>query len=62
MDGLSSVIMGEPQLEADPLVSALSMLSNEKYPRHFDEKEPDTGYWIASGLVMLVWSVTPMSW
>lgn len=40
----------------------LSPLAEEKYPRSVERGGPDEGYYIALGLVMSVWMITPLSW
>jgi hypothetical protein len=40
----------------------LTALAEEKFPRVVDRAEPDKGYYIAMGLVMGVWMITPLSW
>lgn len=40
----------------------LTPLPEEKYPRMIERNEPDKGYYIALGIIMSVWMVTPLSW
>ena len=40
----------------------LEPLPEEKYPRVVKKRVPEQGYYIALGLVMLVWMITPLSW
>jgi hypothetical protein len=37
-------------------------LPKEKYPREVEPREPDQGYYVALGLILLVWMITPLSW
>jgi hypothetical protein len=37
-------------------------LPEEKYPRIIEKGKPDKGYYIALGLVLSVWMITPLSW
>ncbi|KAL0250013.1 hypothetical protein I308_103316 [Cryptococcus tetragattii IND107] len=39
----------------------LTPLPDEEYPRRLEERKPDRGYYIAMGLVLMVWMITPMS-
>jgi hypothetical protein len=43
-------------------LSALPPLPDEKYPRLVEKGKPDRGYYIALGLVLSVWMITPLSW
>ncbi|WVR08179.1 hypothetical protein IAU60_005225 [Kwoniella sp. DSM 27419] len=43
-----------------PTLPALTPLPDEVYPRDVQVRKPDRGYYVAMGLVMLVWSVTPL--
>jgi hypothetical protein len=37
-------------------------LPEEKYPREIEAKKPDQGYYIALGVILSVWMITPLSW
>lgn len=37
-------------------------LPAEIYPREIEAKKPDKGYYIALGVILLVWMITPLSW
>jgi len=37
-------------------------LPDEKFPRTFEERKPTGGYYIAFGLILAVWMITPLSW
>ena len=37
-------------------------LPDEKYPRVIDKRQPEQGYYIAMGVIMSVWIITPLSW
>jgi hypothetical protein len=37
-------------------------LPEEKYPREVESREPDQGYYVALGLILSVWMITPLSW
>ncbi|WVQ79387.1 hypothetical protein IAT38_001484 [Cryptococcus sp. DSM 104549] len=39
----------------------LTPLPDEEYPRLLEERKPDRGYYIALGMVMSVWMITPLS-
>jgi hypothetical protein len=41
--------------------SDLVPLPEEKYPREIKAKKPDQGYYIALGLILSVWMITPLS-
>jgi hypothetical protein len=40
----------------------LEALPDEVYPRVIDKRQPDGGYYIALGLVLSVWMITPLCW
>lgn len=40
----------------------LTPLPDEEYPRYLEPRKPNRGYYIAMGLVLTVWMITPMSW
>jgi hypothetical protein len=42
--------------------SDLVPLPEEKYPREIEAKKPDHGYYIALGMILSVWMITPLSW
>lgn len=46
----------------DPLSLGIEPLVEEKYPRVIEKKRPEAGYYIAMGLVLFVWMITPLSW
>ena len=54
LDGYA-VKLGDEWWGIDPL-------PDEKFPRVVEKRDPSQGYWIAMGLVMAVWMVTPLSW
>lgn len=41
--------------------SGLLPLPEEKYPRAVADRKPDRGYYVALGLVLSVWMITPLS-
>jgi hypothetical protein len=41
--------------------SDLVPLPEEKYPREIEAKKPDHGYYIALGMILSVWMITPLS-
>lgn len=40
----------------------LSPLPDEVYPLDYEKRKPDQGYYVALGLVMSVWMITPLCW
>lgn len=42
--------------------SDLLPLPDEKYPRRVEQRKPDRGYYVALGVVLSVWMITPLSW
>jgi hypothetical protein len=42
--------------------SDLVPLPEERYPREIEAKQPDRRYYIALGMILSVWMITPLSW
>lgn len=49
-------------MHATQRLDELPALPDEKYPRVREVRSPDQGYYVALGLIMAVWMVTPLSW
>jgi len=45
-----------------PLDMGLPPLMEELYPRKIKERGVGKGFYVALGLVMAVWMITPLSW
>lgn len=43
-----------------PIVDLLP-LSRDTYPRVFDNPKRDRGYYIALAVILIIWSITPLS-
>jgi hypothetical protein len=50
------------QPELDLFVDDLVPLPKEHYPRVVERGSPTKGYYVALGLVLSVWMITPLSW
>ena len=44
------------------VIWGLTPLAPEKFPRVFEKRKPQGGYYVALGLVLSVWMITPLSW
>lgn len=60
-----SIPLPSPGVRRDDLftpIAELLPLPQETYPRIFDKRKPDKGYYIALCLVLSLWVLTPFSW
>ena len=71
VDSVEDMIRLEPRLKGEDDRAAVKdvtprrrndPLPEEKFPRVIDKREPEQGYYIALGVVMSVWMITPLSW
>lgn len=62
-DMMSPAVLSPSVSEVEDLVLiAEKPLPAEKYPRTFEKRERTGGFYVALGLVLAVWMITPLSW
>jgi hypothetical protein len=60
-----TIPLPSPGVRRDDLftpIAELLPLPQETYPRIFDKRKPDKGYYIALCLILSLWVITPFSW
>ena len=50
------------QIDEQFLLRGRVPLPEEKYPRSFEKRVQSGGFYVAMGLVLAVWMITPLSW
>ena len=50
------------EIDEQLLLRGRAPLPEEKYPRSFEKRVQSGGYYVAMGLVLSVWMITPLSW
>ena len=46
----------------DPMSLGIAPLPEEKYPRVMEKRTRTRGWYVALGIILSLWSITPLSW